>query len=343
MNAATALVSGLEAGPSLAETAVRAALVKAGLQQVGGVLLYLSSDFSRQPQPAVIAAARAAGCLQVFGMVANGLCTESGWSLDQPAAAALVLGDGLTLATAHGEDEHRLCFTGGTALPADWRQEGNRHGLIVGPAPVWQQGRVMGNRRAEAVIRGTRCSTALSTGLHRLGPYLPVDAAHTYDIERIAGQRAVDSLLRTLPPELRERTPLPLHLLCALRKDDAPGIPILGANADGSLTLADNLAAGDCIAWAVRQPLTAERNMAESLEQAATTCPLPDFALLFSCIGRGPLFYGGDDRDLNAFRRRFPGVPLLGAYGTAQIHTLNGPSQQFQNAVVTLLFKAEHV
>jgi hypothetical protein len=52
----------------------------------------------------------------------------------------------------------------------------------------------------------------------------------------------------------------------------------------------------------------------------------PDFALMFSCIGRGPLFYGNDDRDLLAFRERFPGVPLLGAYGSGQIAPVGGKS-----------------
>lgn len=343
MNAATALVTGLDAGPALAEAAVRSALAKADLQEVGGILLFLSSDFARQPQPAVIAAARAAGCMQVFGLVASGLCTEEGWSLDQPAAAALVLGNGLTLATAQDADAEHLCFTSGTNLPAEWREAGPRHGLLVSAAPVWQQGRIMANRRAEASVRGARCCAALSTGLHLLAEPMSVEAARAYDIELVGGQRAADSLLRSLPAELRSRDPLPLHLLCAVRAEGGPGIPVLGANANGSLTLADNLAVGDRIAWAVRQPLTAERDMATSLESAAASCPTPDFALMLSCIGRGPLFYGGDDRDLNTFRRRFPGVPLLGAYGTGQIHPFAGDNRQFQNSVVTLLFQSDHV
>ena len=40
---------------------------------------------------------------------------------------------------------------------------------------------------------------------------------------------------------------------------------------------------------------------------------------MFSCIGRGPYFYGGDDRDLALLCRRFPGLPVLGTYSTGQI------------------------
>ncbi|MGV0951628.1 MAG: FIST C-terminal domain-containing protein, partial [Azonexus sp.] len=69
----------------------------------------------------------------------------------------------------------------------------------------------------------------------------------------------------------------------------------------------------------------------------------PDFALMFSCLGRGPLFYGNDDRDLLAFREQFPGVPLIGAYGSGQIAPAGGKNQLFRNTVVTLLCESDHV
>jgi small ligand-binding sensory domain FIST len=62
---------------------------------------------------------------------------------------------------------------------------------------------------------------------------------------------------------------------------------------------------------------------------------------MFSCIGRGPYFYGGEDRDLDIVRERFPGLPLLGTYGTGQIApSASGNkhiNRQLQNAVVTAL------
>ena len=87
---ASALVSGLHPGPDLAEQAVRQALESAGLERADNVLLFLTRDFARHAQPALVAAARAAGCLQVCGSTASGLLTGSGWLLDQPGAAALV-------------------------------------------------------------------------------------------------------------------------------------------------------------------------------------------------------------------------------------------------------------
>jgi len=58
---------------------------------------------------------------------------------------------------------------------------------------------------------------------------------------------------------------------------------------------------------------------------------------MFSCIGRGPYFYGGEDRDLLVFTERFPGVPLLGLYGSGQIAPSNG-GRLLHNSVVTALF-----
>ena len=171
----------------------------------------------------------------------------------------------------------------------------------------------------------------------RVGDEQVVDAVHAYDVARIGGLSAQDSLRRALPPHLRERSELPLHRVSAVAADGRP-IPFLAANADGSLTFALPVAAGEPIRWALRQPLAAEIDMRTSLEPLAAACPNPEFALVFSCIGRGPLFYGNDDLDLLACRQRFPGLPLLGAYGSGQIVAREGRNCQYQNSVVTLLF-----
>lgn len=343
MTVASALATGFEPSPRLAEAAVREAMEKAGFSQAAGVILFLSADFSRHAQAAVLAAARSAGCLQVIGMVAPGLFTESGWVLDQPAAAALVLGGGLSLAPAGSDSAaplFSLCAT--AALPTDWQEEPARFGLMQRGSPLWQSGRPAEEGRIETEIRGARCRLALSTGLRRLDSPQAVDRAEGHDLLRTGGMPALESLARALPPEVRQRTPLPVHLLGVLRDGgQEPAIPILSANADGSLTLAERLSPGERIAWALRQPLSAEADMADSL--AKLECPAPAFGLMLSCIGRGPLFYGDDDRDLAAFRARFPGVPLLGAYGSSQIAPAGRANRQWQNSVITALFETDHV
>ncbi|MBS1144161.1 MAG: hypothetical protein H6R14_1567 [Proteobacteria bacterium] len=346
MKAATALAFGHRPEADLAREAVEAALANAGLTRADNVILFLSRDFVRQPQPAVLAAARAAGCLSVLGCTASGLFTERGWQLDQPAAAALVYS-----APSTRVDEHSplLSFSGQGRLPYEWQDGEARLGLLDAEAAVWSHGRPAENGCADFRLPGLSARFARAAGLRPLGDALAVEQCVGYELRRVGGHGAADSLRRALPAELRER--LPLHQIAALRRIDEPGIAILSANADGSLTLAEALNEGDTITWAIRQPLAAEQGMRDALAATAieaTTGPRggkkkPHFALMFSCIGRGPLFYGNDDRDLVAFRDTFPDTPLLGAYGTGQIAPLGGQNRLFHNTALTLLFESAHV
>lgn len=339
MRAASGLAFGPRPSAELAEEAVRSALDKAGLERAGHVILLLSREFIRQPKAAVLAAARAAGCLQVSGATASGLFTEEGWQLDQAAAAALVIADNPAI-TPPGSTP-LLSFSGHGTLPYGWQTGGARVGLVETDAATWTHGRVTDNACTEFRLPGVRSRLASSTGLRRLGDELPVDASENYELRRIGGHSAADSLHRALPPELRKYPPL--HHVVLLRSPDEPAIAILSANADGSLTLAAPLEPGDKVAWAIRQPLAAEQEMRRVLQAAAESGGKPDFGLMFSCIGRGPLFYSDDDRDLLAFRDTFPGTPLLGAYGSGQIVPAGPHNRLFQNSVITLLFESADV
>ncbi|WP_170291441.1 FIST C-terminal domain-containing protein [Dechloromonas hortensis] len=358
MKAGSGLASGPHPAPELASQAVRQALAAAGLERAAAVILFLSREFSRQAQPAILAAARTAGCLQVFGGTASGLFTECGWLLDQPGAAALVLENAEPVLPA----APIVSFSGHTTLPFAWQVGPARLGLLDTDAAVWAHGRLAADGCAEVRLPG-QTRLAVSPGLRRLGEAQRIDATRGYDICRCAGQTALASLQRNLPAELRDS--IPLHQIVALRRPDLPGIPILSANADGSLSLAEALSEGETITWAIRQPLAAEQDMRQALSAATieiTAGPAtiettagprvdvqkegifqPDCGLMFSCIGRGPLFYGDDDRDLLAFRQQFPDTPLLGAYGSGQIAPAGAQNRLFHNSVITLLIEGKHV
>lgn len=353
MTVATALVSGNEPLPQLAEEAVNIALKKAGLTHANGVLLFLTPDFARHAQQSVTAAARAAQCTQIAGGIAAGVLTESGWVLDRPAAAVMVFGGGLSLGhpdAAGAFSEPILSYTGSTFSP-DWGQAGVRFGGsftgTVGYAdPVaWQQGRLAEQQRCSVQVLGAHVSVDVSSGLRLLGEAQSIDSSIGYDLETLGGLRAQDSLQRALPAEYHAHPSLPLHHLTAVLIDDENThrpVAIIATNADRSLTLAERTRPGQKLAWAIRQPLSAEADMRQSLVRLATAVPDPVCALMFSCIGRGPYFYGGEDRDLDALCERFPGLPLLGTYGTGQIAPgaagdQQGINRQLQNAVVTAL------
>ena len=363
MSVATALVSGNEPLPQLAEEAVSQALEKAGLTHANGVLLFLTPDFARHAQQSVTAAARSAQCTQVAGGIAAGVFTESGWVLDRPAAAVMVFGRGLSLGHPDLPDEPTLSYTGST-FPTDWSQAATRFGGsftgTVGYAdPVaWQQGRLADQQRCSVQLLDTHVSIGVSSGLRLLGAAQPIENSAGYDLDTLGGLKAQDSLQRALPPEYRVHATLPLQHLTAVLIDGescrttedahtalAEGryhpVAIIAANADRSLTLAERTAPGQMLAWAIRQPLSAEADMRQTVARLAANTPDPACALMFSCIGRGPYFYGGEDRDLDILRQQFPGLPLLGTYGTGQIAPATGAEQrgnrQLQNAVVTAL------
>ncbi len=338
MLAATALVSGIHATPDLAEAAVRTALAKASLTRAGQVILFLTHDFSRHVQAAVLAAARAAGCLQVAGMTASGLLNEDGWQLDQPAAAALVLGE---FDPQPALAQPLISLTGQSRLPYDWADGGQRYGLLDQGACSWQQSRLTANICAEVRLPGLTARPLISRGLRELGDWHTISDCRGYEALQLDRQAASDCLRRALPADDRQR--LPLHQVLALVDADRPGIPVLSANADGSLTLAEPLPVGQRLRWVMRQALAAEQEMQQLMRSAVNPKKPPIFGLMFSCIGRGPLFYGGEDQDLRAFRDAFPDTPLLGAYGTGQIVPGPAGNQLFTSAALTLLFEDSHV
>ena len=348
MKVASGLVSGLQPTPDLAAAAVRNALQSAGLARADQVLLFLTRDFVRHAQPAIVAAARAAGTLQVSGCTAYGLLTEQGWLLDQPGAAALVFAQPTA---EHGEaGGPLLSFSGHHALPYDWQSLPARAGLLDAEAASWAHGRLAGASGADIHLPGVNARVCCSPGLRMLGLPLTVNTTTGYDLRQLGGLATFDSLRRSLPAGLRADPPL--HQIVVIRTADEPAIPILSINADGSLTLGEALAVGETVHWAIRQPLSAERDMRRSLlatpqgefpTVAVNAENTPDFALMFSCLGRGPLFYGNEDRDLLAFGEQFPGVPLLGAYGSGQIAPVGNANRLFQNTVVTLLYESTHV
>ena len=346
MNAASALITGNEPLPMLAEQAVREALARTGSQHANSVLLFLSGEFTRHAHSTVLAAARAAQCTQVFGGIAAGLCTDTGWVLDRPAVAAMVLCGPYSLASG---EAHRplpvLCCTS-SPFPSEWaesRRFGTHFHGAAGHSAVWQQGRPVEHGCAEAQILGADVDIALSTGLCSIGTALTVEAVRGYDVLTIGGQPALDSLLRLLPPDWRSRQPLPLHLINATIDDDevpacVQAAAVISTNADRSVSLTVAVHPGQQLRWAIRQPLAAEAEMREALDSLVPKKAAPDFGLFFSCIGRGPYFYGGEDRDLAALIERFPGMPVIGTYGTGQIAFSGNSSRQLQNSVVTALF-----
>lgn len=342
MSVATALVKSPQASPELAAEAVRIALDKAGLERPNAVLLYLSADFARDPQPAIRAAARVGNCLQIAGCTATGLFTEEDWVLDTPAAAALVLGGNFRLQPPQ-PDAPVLTLSAPNALDWNWLAAGGeRYGGVSGdatgqgPYTVWQAGRCQASGHCELSLTGGRLRIGVAHGVRALNAPATLTAVNEHDLLAIEGEPALSHLVHELPLGSRDPDRLPLHLLMLGVTHGAPThaleegryhlLPILAANAQArSITVAAQIPLGSRVFWALRQPQAAEFEMRNLLAHlSAGHLGLPRFALMFTCMG---YFYGVEDRDILQFRRRFPGTPLLGFYGNGEIVHLDGANR----------------
>lgn len=351
---------GQGAQPELAAMAVREALTKAGSDYAHAVILLLSAEFSRHAQPAITAAGRAARCLQVTGCTAPGIFNESSWAQHQPAAAALVLCGDITLGPVL-HDSSSLTFLQPDCASADWLAPyPPRFGVLAcgngqnDPGKVWGQGKLRSDGRYEAGFHGASVRTAHSRGLRLLSPTLLVSDQDGFDLFHLSRGAALDTLLHALPPEVATPETLPLQRLCALVLD--PGIaaptalaegrytliPLLAINpSEHSVTLAAPLAEGSALIWAWREPGAAEADSRDAIAQLSNGKQSePDFALVFSCISRGPYFYQGHDRDLAQLTARYPTLPVLGAYGAGEIVALGDGNTLLSYSTVFSLVSA---
>jgi small ligand-binding sensory domain FIST len=359
MTIATGLAIGHPASPDLAAQAVAQAMQRAGLTVANSVLLFLTPDFAREPELALLAASRASNCTQIIGCSAAGIFTEQEWVLDSPAAAAMVFGGDISLApaTAPAADDLILSLAAPNAVDTTWLDgPGMRFGGVSGdangqgPFKVWRGAKVSSNGRCETVLHGVRGRVDVSQGIRALSQPMEITQASGHDVISLGSQPALNVLERELPLDVRNMERIPLHLLMAgvVFGDPASAIdqgrfrlaPIISANTDDrSVTISARLSPGEQMFWAVRQPLAAERDMRltiDRMQQGMDTAP--EFGLLFPCMGRGPYFYGGIDRDLELVKQRFPGMPLIGFYGNGEIGPLNGTNQLLQYSAVLGLF-----
>jgi small ligand-binding sensory domain FIST len=351
---ATGFATADRATPELPAQAVRAALARIDATLAGSVLLFLTSHFHRNAQAAVSAASRTARCLQVTGCTAPGVFTESHWSLDAPAAAALVLcGDiGLVRPT---DDQPILTLATAGGNHDQWMSDRKpRIGLLTtaadsdSPGRLWLHGKV-GTGPSETSFSHSRTAIGVSRGIRALTATMAVTEADGHEVFAIDGEPALATLLRQLPEDRPPSHHPGPHLFAALVRDAITAeqavargsyrlLPILGASEDEqSLTLAQPLAVGDRLFWALRQPMAAVEDTGETLDRLAAEVPKPDFAVMFACIGRGPYFFGSEDIDRAQIDERFPGLPVVGAYGAGEIAPLPDGNDLISYSAVTAL------
>ncbi|MCB5191670.1 FIST C-terminal domain-containing protein [Methylobacillus arboreus] len=359
MKVGTGLARGHQATPELAAEAVRQALDHAELEIANSVLLFLSRDFAGNPQPALQAAAKEASTIQVSGCSSHGIFTEEEWVLDVPAAAAMVLGDGVALSGARQAGDLLLTLTAPNALNATWMHlSGARFGGVAGDATgrgqfsVWENGKGASRGYCELGLHGAVGEVVAAHSVKRIGAPQRIEKVNGHDVMLLSSQTAWASLNNTLDIHgVDVAAGAPYHRLMVMLAEDEPALlrgdyqlaSIIGADAASqSVTLAKEIATGSWLAWGILDAEAAQQNLLTQIESASGRLPgHPAFGLMFSCLARGPHLYDGIDRDIALLKHCYPGMPVIGFYGNGEIAPVHGRNELLQHSVVLALFAAE--
>lgn len=339
------------------EKAVSQAIDSAQLSQVTGVFLFLTDDHTRDLTKSLRTVVRISSTMQVFGCTAMGVFTDQDWVVDGSAAAALVVGDGVSVSFSSNASDKKplISLLTPKVLTSEWLDTPLRFGAIAsdssgdGPFAVWSHARPDDSEQVECVIEGVDSEILVAQGVKALTSPMEVGETSGFNLLKLGGYPALSVLINALPSTIRKMERIPLHMLmCGITFGDPESAisegryrldHILSANPeDYSITLTDKLERGERLFWALRDRISAEREMQRILAGAEKDHP-PDFALMFSCLGRGPGFYAGVDRDVEILRQRFPDLPFAGFYGNGEIAPLNNASHLFSYSAGIGLFR----
>ena len=166
----------------------------------------------------------------------------------------------------------------------------------------------------------------------------------------MASKSALDALKLACLKHLNTQEDLPYHLLMAVYASKSTSIErgnfsvtslVNGNDINGSVTLAKPLLTNDYLSWAIRDVDAAQMDIVKTATfLKAQLKTQPQFALLFSNLGRGPYFYNGLDQDLNLLKTLFPKMPIIGFYGNGGIAPINGQNALLQYSTVLGLFNS---
>ncbi|HEC26661.1 MAG TPA: hypothetical protein ENI67_04545 [Gammaproteobacteria bacterium] len=358
----TAIATGLSYGthPIIehAARAVRIALEKADIRQAESVLLFMTPEYTEEAEAAVRLAARTARCLQVSGCIGYGILTDHDWILDSPGIAAMVFGKD-TVISPRSSDTAKAFLSFGTPQGFDpnWLHDEIPHIGAIASDPLgqgnykhWQGARIKADNCVELAINNVDAGFAVAQSFKTLTKPHIIDAAEGLDVVSIEDSPALDVLLNALPASMR-KSELPLHLLLggvtfgqtdnAINEGRFHLDHIISTNPEShSITLTSELQPGEHLFLAIRDTYAAELGMKQAIDTATKKLHgKADFGFMFPCLGRGPSFYGGSDRDIEILRETNPGMPFIGFYGNGEIGPLKNGNYTYQYSTSLGLFK----
>ncbi len=198
------------------------------------------------------------------------------------------------------------------------------------------------------------CSVGVTQSCLPVGRPWRVTDATGNGIKTLDGVPAVHALLQSLAGPGREPSQdlhkLAPHLFVAfpactgrdLRRGQYIVRSILGVDPDdGSVYVGREVAIGETIAFALRDPDGARDDLKEMLGECVAIAGRPDLGLYFNCCARGRGLYGVGDIDTAYIHNAFTDLPLVGFFGYAEVASLGGRARLHNySGVMTLVSEA---
>lgn len=365
LKVATGLAKGPRASAELITQAIGIAMHKAGISSASQVLLFLTSEFAAEPQLAIKAAAKAASSTQVMGCSASGIYTEDDWVLDGAAAAVMVFSEQVFSTRSQNVEDSKYLLTlaAPNAINSQWlHSTAMRFGAVSGdatgrgPFSVWQNGKGITQGYCELATQYGQLAIAPSHGIKFLSSPRKVTVSLNNELISVANIAALTSLQSAYKSQngLAEHSAdLPYHLLMVAYAKTASALSqgdyqlatvVIDHETTHTLSLSQLIPQGYWLRWAIRDIDSAQDDIANTAQQLSQQLSnAPEFALFFSCMGRGPYFYNGEDADLAQLTKRFPRLPIIGFYGNGQIAPTLGENTLLQYSAVLALFSSQEL
>lgn len=169
--------------------------------------------------------------------------------------------------------------------------------------------------------------TGMSQGCSPIGPVRRITAGADNIIAEIDGQPALEIFKQDIGELLSRDLQKVGGLIFA-------GLPVPGTDKadylvrnllaidqqEGWIAIAGEVAPGDPILFCRRDRATATADLDRMIDDVVRRAGgRAKAGVYFSCVGRGPGFFGGDGQEMAAIQQRLPDLPLVGFFGNGEI------------------------
>jgi len=159
------------------------------------------------------------------------------------------------------------------------------------------------------------------------------------------GSRPAIDVLRSQAADVAGQRPVVVAVEVSDEQSPRPRVMLRGIRGihegRGGVMVSEDVGEGTKVAFAVLDGSAAATDFEAMLREASRDAcgGVPRFGVFIDCAGRGSQLYGEAGKDLQAIRRRFPSLPLVGVRSAFEIGPgLHGPSTHLYSGVFSLFY-----